>query len=254
MGKGDYTSMGKKRCSNPVATAFDWESLATFYGMTLDEEQKDFARHIINGEKDLIMCNAKAGTGKTTIALGCANILFNSGLYDKIIYVMSPYGEAKQGFLPGDITEKSEVYFQPLYDAIIALDLPPQIISNDSLDNDKQGYAYIYPITDTYSRGVNFDNAIVIIDEAQNMDLPQLKRILTRPKDTCKVIVCGHTGQRDCPKAAGAFETYLAAAKNSELDWIAVDELKTNHRGRISTWCDGVRYDRLREFDEILKP
>lgn len=240
MGKGNGAYMGKPKRPKNAFSDYRYDELATFYGMTLDDEQELLKNDIIGADKELIFVNAKAGTGKTTIALGCANILYCSGLYDKIIYIMSPYGEAKQGFLPGDITEKSEVYFQPLYDAMIALNLNPYAISTGSLDLQKEGNAYIYPITDTYSRGINFSNAVVIVDEAQNMEFSQLKRILTRPHDDCKVIVCGHVGQRDNFRANGDFERYLSAASSSELEWISVRTLTHNHRGHISTWCDEV--------------
>ena len=86
-----------------------------FYSFILDEDQKKFVNAILNPNNTVIFCNAKAGTGKTTLAMGTANILVQHGEYDGIVYICSAYGEGKQGYLPGSITEKSEVYFEPAY-------------------------------------------------------------------------------------------------------------------------------------------
>lgn len=88
-----------------------------FYGYELDDEQLIFANSIWDSGKDIIFCNACAGTGKTTVATGVANMLVKYGFYENIIYIMSPYGERKQGWLPGTITEKSSVYFEAFYQA-----------------------------------------------------------------------------------------------------------------------------------------
>jgi PhoH-like ATPase len=80
-----------------------------FYGFTLDEDQRYFRDNIWDESVRIVFCNARAGSGKTVMAFATANLLYEYGKYDGIIYVVSPYGEGKQGFLPGDITEKSEV-------------------------------------------------------------------------------------------------------------------------------------------------
>ena len=90
-----------------------------FYGLQLDEEQLTFANAIWNPDIDIVFVDAKAGTGKTTIAVGVANLLVHYGFFDELIYIMSPYGERKQGWLPGTITEKSSVYFEALYQALV---------------------------------------------------------------------------------------------------------------------------------------
>lgn len=78
-----------------------------FYGMVLDEEQKTFRDAIWSPDVDIVFCNAKAGTGKTTVAAGVAKMLVEYGRYNQIIYIMSPCGDRKQGWLPGTITEKA---------------------------------------------------------------------------------------------------------------------------------------------------
>ena len=64
-----------------------------FYGLVLDEEQLKFANAIWNKDNDIVFCNSVAGTGKTTIATGVANMLVQYGKFDQIIYIMSPTNE-----------------------------------------------------------------------------------------------------------------------------------------------------------------
>lgn len=66
-----------------------------FYGLDLDEKQLEFANAIWSPEIDIVFCNAAAGTGKTTIATGVANMLVQYGMYDGIIYIMSPVNERR---------------------------------------------------------------------------------------------------------------------------------------------------------------
>jgi superfamily II DNA or RNA helicase len=69
-----------------------------FYGFETDSDQKDFRDNIWNPEKKIIFCNAKAGSGKTLIAFATANLLYQYGLYDGIIYVVSRMGNQNKDF------------------------------------------------------------------------------------------------------------------------------------------------------------
>lgn len=209
-----------------------------FYGLVLDDEQKAFRNAIWSPDVDIVFCNAKAGTGKTTIAAGVAKLLVDYRRYNQIIYIMSPCGDRKQGWLPGTITEKSSVYFEAFYQACLTCGINPHTDFNtESMVNQKNGTGYITCITDTYLRGSTFDNAVVIIDEAQNYTLPQLKTTLTRIKDTSKVIVIGHDKQCDLESAgASGFLKYLEHYKCRQR--AAICNLTNNYRGWISQWAD----------------
>ncbi len=116
-----------------------------FYGLQLDEEQVTFANAIWNPDIDIVFVDAKAGTGKTTIAVGVANLLVHYGFFDELIYIMSPYGERKQGWLPGTITEKSSVYFEALYQALVECNVNINTaINTDSMVNQKNGAGWYY--------------------------------------------------------------------------------------------------------------
>lgn len=209
-----------------------------FYGLQLDEEQLKFANTVINPDIDIVFVNAKSGTGKSTIATGVANILVQYGAYDSIIYIMSPYGERKQGWLPGSITEKSSVYFEAFYQALVTCGINPQTAINDeSMVNQKNSTGFITCITDTFLRGSNLDNVVVIIDEAQNFSVAQLKKTLTRIGRNVKVIVIGHVKQCDLDNPAiSGFEKYIEHFKNEPR--AAVCTLSTNHRSWISQCAD----------------
>lgn len=211
-----------------------------FYGLKLDEEQQAFAEAIWNPKIDIVFCNAKAGTGKTTIATGVANLLIGYGIFSNLVYIMSPYGERKQGWLPGTITEKSSVYFEAFYQALLTCGVNPHTAINDeSMVNQKNGTGFITCITDTFLRGTNLDDAVIIIDEAQNYTVSQLKKTLTRIGQRVKVVVVGHDLQCDLDRPSDSgFVKYIQHF--AEQERAAVCQLTTNHRGWISQCADEV--------------
>jgi predicted ribonuclease YlaK len=212
-----------------------------FYGIPLDGEQLVFANAIWNKDNDIVMVSAKAGTGKTTVATGVANLLVLYGFYRNLIYIMSPYGERKQGWLPGSITEKSSVYFEAFYQALVNCNVDLNTaINNETMVNQKYGTGYITCITDTFLRGTNLDDAVVIIDEAQNYTVPQLKKVLTRVGKKAKVIVIGHDLQCDLDNTEqSGFIKYLNHFKDCKR--AAVCTLTTNHRSWISKHADELQ-------------
>ena len=234
--------MANKKKSIPEFYGEPPESLDghPFYGLRLDEEQQKFANAIWSPDIDIVFCNARAGTGKTTIATGVANLLIQYGMFSNLVYIMSPYGERKQGWLPGTITEKSSVYFEAFYQALITCGINPiTAINDESMVNQKNGTGFITCITDTFLRGTNLDNTVVIIDEAQNYTVAQLKKTLTRIGTKVKVIVIGHELQCDLehPRESG-FMKYIKHFEPQER--AALCNLTINHRGWISLGADDI--------------
>ena len=209
-----------------------------FYGLELDDEQKVFRDAIWSYDKPIVFCNAKAGTGKTTIATAVANLLVQYGRYEGIVYIAAPVQEAKQGFLPGSIEDKSEPYYEPFYQALDKIGVNINTANCADFNNEKFGTAYIRCAVHTFMRGINFENKVIICDEAQNLYFDELKKVLTRMADTCKVIVIGHSKQCDIyynPERSG-FVKYLNHFAKS--DKCAICELTKNYRGWISTYAD----------------
>ena len=113
----------------------------------------------------------------------------------KRIILTRPAVEAgeKLGFLPGDMKEKLDPYLQPLYDALNDM-IPPAKLAKYL----EEGTVQIAPLA--YMRGRTLDNAFVILDEAQNTTLPQIKMFLTRMGRNAKFIVTGDVTQIDLPR------------------------------------------------------
>lgn len=212
----------------------------TFYNFILDEGQENFIQAVKSTKNTIVFCNAKAGTGKTTLAMGVANLIVKDSRndIDGIVYIVSPYGEQKQGFLPGSVTEKSEVYFEPAYQAMIECNMNPNsVVCSESMTSKKKGEAYVKLLTHTFLRGTNFSKKVIIIDEAQNFTVAELKKVLTRIHDDSKVIVIGHTGQIDIEAKSG-FAKYIEHFRNYEDGEIC--ELTVNHRGKLSSFADAL--------------
>lgn len=206
-----------------------------FYGLTLDEKQTAFRDAIWDQNIDIVFANAGAGCGKTLIATATANLLVQFDRYKSITYITSPCSDA-QGFLPGTLTEKSAVYFEPFYQALITIGLNPfQVINGETLSNQKNGTGYINCITHTYLRGSNLDG-VVILDEAQNFKESELRKVLTRCCDGAKVICIGHSGQIDISAHLSGFTKCIEHFKG--LDKVAVCDLKENYRSWIAQHAD----------------
>lgn len=213
-----------------------------FYGIKLNQEQIEFAQAICDEKNLCVLCNARAGTGKTLVSLGVANLLVQYGLYSKIYYIMSPTQEQIQGYLPGSQEEKSKVYSEPMEQALLTLGINPNVavISDNNISAQKSGKAYIEFMTHTYMRGCNLEASVVILDEAQNYYTDSLKKVLTRIHDSCKTIVIGHSGQIDIikhPERSG-FTKLIDLFKMKGSDFSQVVALTENHRGRVSLLAD----------------
>jgi len=213
-----------------------------FYGLKLNAEQVTFVNAIFNPKNLCVLCNAKAGTGKTLCALGAANLLVQYGLYDRIYYIVSPTQEQIQGYLPGNQEEKSAVYSEPMEQALITLGINPNVavISENNIMAQKSGKAYISFRTHTYMRGTNLTDSVIILDESQNYFTDSLRKVLTRVHDDCKVIVIGHSGQIDIikhPERSG-FTKLIELFEKEGSEFSEVCTLTENHRGRVSLLAD----------------
>ncbi len=142
---------------------------------------------------DLIFALGPAGSGKTYTAIALAvRALKNKEV--KRLVLTRPAVEAgeKLGFLPGDLKDKLDPYLQPLYDALIDM-IQPQKLKLYMED----GTIQIAPLA--YMRGRTLENAFVILDEAQNTNIGQLRMFLTRMGNHSKFIVTGDMTQIDLP-------------------------------------------------------
>jgi len=223
--KKSASTVSKKNCPKTLDDHI-------FFGLTLNDEQKEFRDAIWSNDYDIIFVNAKAGTGKTLIAVATAKLLVEYGRFDKAHYIVSPVMNGINGYLPGSITDKEMPYYMPLCDALAKLgDFPEKII------DPKSGF-WITPSSHVYLRGINLENSVIIIDEAQNFYTDELKKVLTRVCSTTRVIVIGHSGQIDLVKNKenSGFVRYIEHFR--ECPRCKICELTVNYRGWISQHAD----------------
>ena len=145
-------------------------------------------------ENDMLFAIGPAGTGKSYTAVALAVQALKEKRVKRII-LTRPAVEAGEnlGFLPGDLKEKLDPYMQPLYDALM------DMLHFDKLaDYMEKGVIEIAPLA--FMRGRTLDKAFVILDEAQNATLQQMKMFLTRMGADAKFIITGDASQVDLPK------------------------------------------------------
>lgn len=144
-------------------------------------------------DNDLLIAIGPAGSGKTYTAIALAVRALKNKEVRKII-LSRPAVEAgeKLGFLPGDMREKIDPYLQPLYDA-----LEDMIPGTKLVEYMERGIIQIAPLA--FMRGRTLSEAVIILDEAQNTTIPQLKMFLTRLGMGSKMIVTGDLTQIDLP-------------------------------------------------------
>jgi len=158
------------------------------------ENQQKFVRSF--EDHDLVFAVGPAGTGKTYIAIALAVRALKNKQVRRLI-LSRPAVEAgeKIGFLPGEMKDKLDPYLQPLYDA-----LQEMIPANKLKEYMENNIIQIAPLA--FMRGRTLNDAIVILDEAQNTTILQLKMFLTRLGMNAKMIVTGDVTQIDLPHSA----------------------------------------------------
>jgi predicted ribonuclease YlaK len=190
-----------------------------------------------------VFVDASAGTGKTTLAALAGVYGVDKGDYDRIIYVRSTVAVRDQGFLPGDKNEKGEPYFEPMKQAMdnVAPGLYEKWRGFGTNPNEEIKIPKLVCDTTSYTRGVTWDNAFVIIDEAQNLTLNELQTVLTRCTDSSKVVIIGSHLQVDEKQRLIAgllpFEVFIEHYRNTRT---VKCELVTNYRGWFSQHADRV--------------
>ena len=165
-------------------------SLIKFELKFKNKTQKDFHESI--KKNDVTICIGSAGTGKTYLAVATAIKLLKDRLFKKIVIIKSvtPLKSEEIGYLKGTMQEKMEPFIYSFINNFEKL-----IGKNNTLMLRESGYIETLPIA--YLRGINIDDAIVIVDEVQNISHDNLKTILTRLGENSKIVLLGDTEQVD---------------------------------------------------------
>lgn len=204
--KGVATSDDKKSCetlirSQKEKTEYTEESLSEVYIMVPSKRGKIVPKTL--GQRkyieavrthDIVFAIGPAGTGKTYLAMALAVEALTKGQVGRIILVR-PAVEAgeKLGYLPGDLYEKVSPYLRPLYDALY--DMLDAMRVQQYID---RGIIEVAPLA--YMRGRTLNDSFIILDEAQNTTIDQMKMFLTRLGFDSKTVVTGDITQIDLAK------------------------------------------------------
>jgi phosphate starvation-inducible PhoH-like protein len=182
-----------------------------------------------------MVLSGSAGSGKTFLSMFLAleQVLDKNTPYEKVIIVRSVVPTRDIGFLPGTKEEKEDVYTQPY------------ISIAHELFEDKGAYEKLVTqgalqfLTTSYIRGTTLRNAIVLVDEMQNLNFHELDSIITRIGDNCRFIMCGDYYQTDFEKKND---------KDGIIRFLRIlDEMKRFKHVEF-TWKDIVRSDLVREY------
>ena len=194
-------------------------------------------RKVVNAYEagDSLVLAGSAGTGKTFMALSLAleDVLDKELSYDKVMIVRSIVPTRDIGYLPGDEEEKKDAYTGP-YRSICA-----ELFQNaDAWTKLKQSGTVEFMST-SFIRGVTIQNAIVILDEMQNLTFHELDSIITRVGENCKFIMCGDYYQSDFTKESD---------RTGILKFLSIIEQLKNFTIIEFGWEDIVRSDFVRDY------
>jgi phosphate starvation-inducible protein PhoH and related proteins len=199
----------------------------------LTENQKIAFKSYEKGNS--LVLAGSAGTGKTFIALSLAleDVLDKDTVYDKVVVVRSIVPTRDIGFLPGTEEEKKDAYTGPYRAACTELFDDPE--AWDKLSNTGQ----IEFLSTSFIRGLTINNAIVVVDEMQNLNFHELDSVITRIGRNCRFIMCGDYYQSDFQKEAD---------KNGILKFLEIVEQLKHFKVIEFGWEDIVRSDFVRDY------
>lgn len=223
IGTADVVSalkMARKDELDYFVTMYEEEIIKDHGGKPIRVKNIGQKRYVESIKKhDIVFGIGPAGTGKTFLAVVMAIAALKKGEVKRII-LTRPAVEAGEslGFLPGDLKEKVDPYLRPVYDALY------EIFGTDHTNRlMERGVIEIAPLA--YMRGRTLDDAFVILDEAQNTTIAQMKMFLTRLGLQSKMIVNGDTSQIDLPKGvmSGLVHAERTLAPIKKIDFVNFD-------------------------------
>ncbi|MEA5486600.1 PhoH family protein [Pseudanabaena sp. CCNP1317] len=195
---------------------------------------------------DMVFCIGPAGTGKTYLAVAAAVHALKTGRVKKLVLVR-PAVEAgeKLGFLPGDLQAKVNPYLRPLFDALHdMMDFPTikRFMINDVIE--------VVPLA--YMRGRTLNDACIILDEAQNTTVSQMKMFLTRMGQRSKMIVTGDTTQTDLddPTQSGLIDAARRLRRVPGISFVALDRADIVRHSLVQKIVEAYGDDRAGERPE----
>lgn len=192
------------------------------YNVSLNEEQKEAKQLILDNQ--IVIITGRAGSGKSLVGAVTALDFLNTKQCDKILVTRAAIEVGKSlGFLPGDISDKFNVYIEALIENLYKC--------HDKVRIDefvKSGKIVGLPVQ--YIRGKTIDD-ILLIEEAQNLTKKEMEAIITRLGKTGKIVINGDQAQRDTSESYTGLDFAIELSKN--IEGIKHIKLKENHRSGL---------------------
>lgn len=208
-----------------------------FSGIDCNEDQKKFRDAVMDDKHNVILVDAVSGSGKTLIAVTCAKQLVANGHYQSCVFIVPTVEEQALGFRPGTAAEKIADYMVPLRQALMKIgEEPDKVITNSLEENLKDSNRWVIADSQVFLRGVNLENQVVIVDEAQNFTIPQIKKIISRCYDTAKLIIIGSSSQVDIDPDKSCFARLMAHMDGFE--GYTKCDLPISYRGKLAMHID----------------
>lgn len=173
-----------KKTKNVIQSALNLTNISEIEPMTDNQEK------VLSSTKHLVL-HGVAGSGKSFLALYLAIKALCESNQSKIYIIRSAVPTRDMGFLPGNEDEKSKVYEQPYINIFAEL-----CERGDAYETLKKSNIVKF-VTTSYLRGLTIDDAVIVVDEAQNMTFHELDSIITRTGLDCRLIFCGDFMQSD---------------------------------------------------------
>ena len=207
------------------------DDLHTFEPLTENQEKVYKAWN----EDNHLVLTGSAGTGKTfsAVYLGLEQVLDKGNQLEKVVITRSIVPTREIGFLPGSMEEKMEPYSGP-YRAICTELFQDTKAYDKLVEQDAVEF-----LSTSYIRGTTFNDAVIIVDEMQNLTFHELDSVITRIGQNCRIIFCGDYLQSDFTKESD---------KNGFGKFLKIIEHMTKFSVVTFTWADIVRSDFVRDY------
>jgi phosphate starvation-inducible protein PhoH len=167
---------------------------------------------VLGSNRNLVI-SGFAGTGKTFLSSYVGYRDITEGIYNKLVYIRSAVPTRNIGFLPGNEKEKVEVYEAPY------IDIATELFGRGDAYQILKLKGVVHFMSTSFIRGVTLRDAVIIVDETQNMTYHELDSLITRLGDNCKIIFCGDIKQSDLYKN-GFEDFYRVITSMNEFDFI----------------------------------
>ena len=219
----------RKDKTSPLKLRID--DLRTFEPLTENQEKVYKAWN----EDNHLVLTGSAGTGKTfsAVYLGLEQVLDKGNQLEKVVITRSIVPTREIGFLPGSMEEKMEPYSGP-YRAICTELFQDSKAYDKLVEQDAIEF-----LSTSYIRGTTFNDAVIIVDEMQNLTFHELDSVITRIGQNCRIIFCGDYLQSDFTKESD---------KNGFGKFLKIIEHMTKFSVVTFTWADIVRSDFVRDY------